>query len=166
MIFQNLNYLISLITTNDARCICGIKSRIAIANAVFSKKKGSFHHQTGRKFTASTTAVSHLEHSFVWCWNLDTSGSKSETPLKSEMWCWWGWRSFRLSVWNMPEYSMRVEEERNSLHITKRKAHWIGHILRRNCLLKHAIERKIEGTGRRGRRRWMVRGQWKFILKV
>jgi hypothetical protein len=34
---------------------------------------------------------------------------------------------------------------------------WIGHILRRNCLLKHVIEGKLEGriemTGRRGRRR-------------
>jgi hypothetical protein len=33
---------------------------------------------------------------------------------------------------------------------------WIGHILRRNCLLKHVTERKIEGrirmTGRRGSR--------------
>jgi hypothetical protein len=37
------------------------------------------------------------------------------------------------------------------------KANWIGHILRRNCLLKHVIEGKVEGriemTGRRGRRR-------------
>jgi len=34
---------------------------------------------------------------------------------------------------------------------------WFGHILRRDCLLKHIIEGKIEGrkgvTGRRGRRR-------------
>jgi hypothetical protein len=36
-------------------------------------------------------------------------------------------------------------------------ANWIGHILCRNCLLKHVIEgkleRRIEMTGRRGRRR-------------
>ena len=39
----------------------------------------------------------------------------------------------------------------------KRKANWIGHILRRNCLLKQVIEGKIkaqmEMTRRRGRRR-------------
>jgi hypothetical protein len=39
----------------------------------------------------------------------------------------------------------------------KKKANWIGHILLRNCLLKHVIEGKleerIEMTGRRGRRR-------------
>jgi hypothetical protein len=51
----------------------------------------------------------------------------------------------------------RVKEERNILHtIKRRKANWIGHILRRNCLLKHVIEGMLEGrtdmTGRRGRR--------------
>jgi hypothetical protein len=34
-----------------------------------------------------------------------------------------------------------------------RKANWIGHILRRNYFLKHVIERNIEVTGRRRRRR-------------
>jgi hypothetical protein len=38
----------------------------------------------------------------------------------------------------------RVKEERNIVHTTKRKANWIGHILRRNCLLKHVIEGKIK----------------------
>ena len=41
--------------------------------------------------------------------------------------------------------------------IRKRKANWIGHILRRNCLLKQVMEGKIKGemevTRRRGRRR-------------
>jgi len=52
---------------------------------------------------------------------------------------------------------LRVNEQRNILHeISKRKANWIGHILRRNCLVKQIIEGKIGGgrvTGRRGRRR-------------
>jgi hypothetical protein len=52
----------------------------------------------------------------------------------------------------------RVKVERNITHTVKRrKANWIGHILRRNCLLKHVIEGKLEArievTGRRGRRR-------------
>jgi len=49
-----------------------------------------------------------------------------------------------------------VKEQRNIQHeISKRKANWIGDILRRNCLLQRVIEGKIkwgiEVTGRRGR---------------
>ena len=50
-----------------------------------------------------------------------------------------------------------VREERHFIHTVKkrRKAKWLGHVLYRNCLLKHVIEGKIEEgvTGRRGRRR-------------
>ena len=53
---------------------------------------------------------------------------------------------------------LRVNEQRNIVHEKrKRKANWIGHILRRNCLLKQVIEGKIKGemdvARRRGRRR-------------
>jgi len=56
------------------------------------------------------------------------------------------------------EVLLRVNEQRNILHeIRQRKANWIGHILRRNCLLKQVLERKIKGemevAKRRGRRR-------------
>jgi len=55
------------------------------------------------------------------------------------------------------EVLLTVKEQRNILHeISKRKANWIGHILRRNCLLQRVIKGKIKGgieeTGRRGRR--------------
>ena len=55
------------------------------------------------------------------------------------------------------EVLLRVNEQSNILHeIRKRKADLIGHILRRNCLLKQVIEGKIKGgievTKRRGRR--------------
>ena len=53
---------------------------------------------------------------------------------------------------------IRVNEQRNILHeIRKRKANWIGHILRGNCLLKQVTKGKIKGemevARRRGRRR-------------
>jgi replicative superfamily II helicase len=75
-----------------------------------------------------------------------------------EMWCW---RKMEISWTDRvrnKEVLRRVKEERNILHtIKRRKANWIGHILRRNCLLKHVIEGKLEGRiemmGRRGRRR-------------
>jgi hypothetical protein len=38
----------------------------------------------------------------------------------------------------------RVNWEKNIIHTIKsRKANWIGHILRRNCILEHVIEGKI-----------------------
>jgi hypothetical protein len=66
------------------------------------------------------------------------------------------------------EVLLRVSEQRNILHeIRKRKTNWIGHILRRNCLLKHIIEGNKEV--RRGRRCNLLlddlkerRGYWKL----
>jgi len=74
----------------------------------------------------------------------------------------WYWRRMEKISWTdhvrNEEVLLRVNEQRNILHeISKRKANWIGHILRRNFLLQRVIEGKkkggIEVTGRRGRRR-------------
>jgi hypothetical protein len=51
------------------------------------------------------------------------------------------------------EVLLGVKEQRNILHeMSKRKGNWIGHILRRNSLLKQVIKGKIkwgiEVTGR------------------
>ena len=76
-----------------------------------------------------------------------------------EMWCS---RRIGKIIWiehvRNEKVLLRVKEQRNILHeISKRKSNWIGHILRRNCLLQRVIEGKIKGgikiTGRRGRRR-------------
>ena len=62
----------------------------------------------------------------------------------------------------------------NIVHTIKRsEANWIGDILRRNCLMKHVVQGKIEGriavTGKRRRRRKQLlndlkekRGCWKL----
>ena len=48
---------------------------------------------------------------------------------------------------------LTVNDQRNILHeISKRKANWIGRILRRNCLLKRVIEGKIKGGDRSDRK--------------
>jgi hypothetical protein len=74
-----------------------------------------------------------------------------KTPLwkyleNYEMWCW---RRMEKISWTdrvRNEILHRLKEERNILHtIKRRKVNWIGHILRRNCLLKHVIEVKMEG---------------------
>jgi hypothetical protein len=62
------------------------------------------------------------------------------------MWCW---RRMEISWTDRvrnEEVLHRDKEERNIIHtIQRRKANWIGHTLRRNCLLKHVIEGKLEG---------------------
>ena len=55
------------------------------------------------------------------------------------------------------EVLQRIMEERNILRkIKRRKANWIGNTWRRNCLLEHVMDGKMEGrievTKRRGRR--------------
>ena len=44
------------------------------------------------------------------------------------------------------EVLLRVKEQRNILHETsKGKPNWIGHILRKNCLLQQVIDGEIKG---------------------
>jgi len=72
--------------------------------------------------------------------------------------CCWGKTEISQTDRVENEVLPTFKEERNILHVIKgRKANWLGHILRGNCLLKYITEIKIEGriemTGRRGRRR-------------
>jgi hypothetical protein len=154
---EYFNYFGSLIT-NDARCTREIKSRIVTAEAAFNKK------------TLFTSKVDlKLRKKLVKCyiWSIALYGAETWTLRKAdqkylesfETWCW---RRMEKISWTdrvrNEEVLHRVKEERNIVQtIQRRKANWIGHILHRNCLLKHVIEGKLEGKiemmGRRGRRR-------------
>jgi len=133
--------------TNDGRCTCEIKSRIAMAKAPFNKKRALF---------ASTMGVK-LRKKLVKCyiWSIALYGTETWTLLavvqkhleSFEMWCWRRMEKIRWTnhVRN-EEVLLRVKEQSNILHeISKRKANWIGHILRRNCLLQRVIEGRIKG---------------------
>jgi hypothetical protein len=76
-----------------------------------------------------------------------------------EKWCW---RKLEKISWTDPvrnkEVLHAVKADRIILNaIKKKKANWICHILRRNCLLKHVTEGKVQGRievkERLGRRR-------------
>ena len=75
------NHFGSMIT-NCATCTCDSKSRIATAKVAFNKKDDSFQHQIGLKLKKATSTMLYFEHSFVWCWNFDTSESISEIHEK------------------------------------------------------------------------------------
>ena len=86
-------------------------------------------------------------------WTLRAADQKSLESF--EMWCW---RRMEKISWTdhlrNEEVLFRVNEQRNILHeIRKRKANWIDHILRRNCLLKQVIEGKVKGEMEVTRRR-------------
>jgi hypothetical protein len=98
----------------------------------------------------------HLVHSFeTW-----TPRRVDQKCLESfEVWCW---SRMEKIIWtdrvSNEELLHRGTEERKILPtIHRTKANCISWTLRRNCLIKHAtgvdIERRIEVTRRRGRRR-------------
>ena len=72
---ESFKYLGSILT-NDGRCTCEIKCRIAMAKAEFNKKRALFTS------TLDLELGKKLVKCYVWCWNLDASGSRSETPGK------------------------------------------------------------------------------------
>jgi hypothetical protein len=85
------------------------------------------------------------------------------------MWCW---RRIEKISWTdrvRNEELCRVTEKRNILRRTKRrKINWIGHIIRKDCPLKHIIQAKIEGgiemTGRQGEIRKQLLDDLKEII--
>jgi len=140
--------LLGSILTNYGRCTCEIKYRIAMAKAAVNKR-------------ALFTSILDLElrKKLVKCyigsislygvetWTLRTVDKKHLERF--EMWCW---RRMKKISWTNhvknEELLLRVKEQRNILHeISKRQANWIGHILRRNCLVQRVIEGKIKGGG-------------------
>jgi len=126
-----------------------------MAKAAFNKKKSLF----------TSKLELNLRKKLVKCyiWSMALYGAETWTLRAAyqkylgsfEMWCW---RRMEKIIWTdhvkNEEVLLRVNEQRNILHeIRKRKADWIGHILRRNCLLKQVIEGKIKGEMEVKRRR-------------
>ena len=131
---ESFKYLGSILT-NDGRYTCEIKCTIAMAKAVFNKKRALF----------TSTLDLELRKKLVkfYIWSIGLYGAETwilravdqEHLERFEMWCW-----------RNEEVLLRVKEQKNILHeISKRKANWICHILRRNCLLQQVIEGKIKG---------------------
>jgi hypothetical protein len=88
-----------------------------------------------------------LEKCYIWSialygagtWTLRAVDKKNLESF--EMWCWKrmeiSWTDHMINE----EVALRAKEQKNILHeMSKRKANWIGHILRRNCLIQQVIE--------------------------
>src|SRR6187551_1651936 len=75
-----------------------------------------------------------------------------------EMWLWRRMEGVRWEdrVTN-EEVLKRIGEKRQVIRdIKKRKGNWLGHVMRRDCLLRDAIEGAVEGKRKRGRRRYQL----------
>ena len=145
-----------------------LKLRAQIAAPATSKKH--LHSAFNKKKTLFTGKLDlNLRKKLIKCyiWSMALYGAETWTLRAAdrkymesfEMWCW---RRMEKISWTdhvrNEEVLLRVNWQRNILYeIRKQKANWIGHILRRNCLLKQVIEGKIKGemevARRWGRRR-------------
>jgi hypothetical protein len=118
-----------------------------MAKAAFNKKRSLF----------TITLDLELRKKLVKCyvWSIALYGAETWTlravdqkHLESfEMWCWRRMEKISWTDHVRNEYVLfRVKKQRNILHeIRKRKVNWIGHILRRNCLLQQVTEGKRQG---------------------
>jgi hypothetical protein len=134
---EYFNYLGSIIT-DDARCTCEIKSRIAMAKPAFNKKKALFTSKVELNLRQKLVLYDAVT------WTLQKVDQKYLEIF--EMWCW-----RRIDIrWTdrvrNEEVLERVKEGRNILQtIKRRKANWIAYILHWNYLLQHVINGKIDG---------------------
>jgi len=127
-----------------------------MAKAAINKKKTLF----------TSTLDLNLRKKLIKCciWSMALYGAETWTLRAADekylesFEVWW-WRRMEKVSWtdHVRNEVLKVNEERNIVpEIRKWKANWIGHIVRRNCLLKHVIEGKIrretEVTRRRERR--------------
>jgi hypothetical protein len=87
-----------------------------------------------------------------YIWSTDLYATESWTFRKAdqkylesvEMRCW---RRLEKISWTDRVRNEELQSQRGTEYPTynkKKEGNWIGHILRRNCLLKHVIEGKIE----------------------
>jgi len=120
----------------------------------FSYNEDNCHHQIGLKFIEQSTQLLYLEQSFIWCWNLAISDSRSELPSR-----FWDivWRRMEKISWTdhvRNELLYRVRDGSILQTINRGKAKWIGHSLHKNWLLNQLMKerQKDKVMGRRGRR--------------
>lgn len=161
---KNFKYLGGMIYTNGS-CTQEIRCRISMGKTAFLKVKD---------LLTSKRIPLKLRKRFAKCyiWSVVLYGSETWTVRKKEekyleSFEMWLWRRMENIKWSdkirNEEVLRRVGEERRILEtIRERKASWIGHILRRDCLQRRIMEGAIEGRRSRGRRKF---GMLTDILK-
>ncbi|KAJ4430062.1 hypothetical protein ANN_22271 [Periplaneta americana] len=115
-------------------------------------------------FTADVRAVLEQLSAFVWSvalYGAETWALRRNEEKRIEAFEICIWRRLERVKWTdrirNEAVLERMDEERMMLKLTrKRKRNWLGHWLRRNCLLKDALEGMENGRRVRGRRRYQM----------
>ena len=142
----------------NMNCCQEVKQRIAMAKEAFNRKRIIF----------CRPLVKELRKRLVKCfvWSVALYGAKTWTLRRNEQkrleaFEMWIWRRMERLKWTDKIKNAavleKVGEGRIILElIKKKKRNWLGHWLRRNCLLKDAKEEMVNGKKVRGRRRFQI----------
>ena len=154
---HQFKYLGSLLS-EDGRSEKEIRARIAMAKNAFNR------HQKLLSSNLEKNLKKRLVKSLVWSvllYGSETWTMKKADVKRLESCEMWMWRRMEKISWRdrvrNEEVLRRVGEERSLLvTVWKRKAKWIGHIMRSDGLLRVVMEGRMMGKRSRGRRRMMM----------
>ena len=129
-----------------------------MAKEAFNRKKSIFCGPLEKELRK------RLVKCFVWSvalYGAETWTLRRNEKRRLEAFEMWIWRRLERVKWTdrirNEAVLERVGETRTMLKlIRKRKRNWLGHWLRRNCLLKDALEGMVNGRKVRGRRRYQM----------
>ena len=81
---ENVEYFsyLGIMITKSARCTGSLTFRIATAKAAFKRKQNLCTSKFDLNWRKKVVKMPKVEHSFVWCWNLDIMENRSEIPGK------------------------------------------------------------------------------------
>jgi len=116
------------ILTNDGKCTCEIKCRIATSKAAFNKKRTLFTSTMDLEFRKK------LVKCYIWSialYGTETWTLRAVDPKYLESFKLWCWRRMEKISWTdhvrNKEVLLTVKDQRNILQeIRKRKANWIA----------------------------------------
>jgi hypothetical protein len=101
--------------TNDGRCTCEIKSRIAMANVAFNKKRGLFSYKTDLELRKKRAQCYILS---IALYGAETGTLQAVDQKHLESFETWRWRRMEKIGWNEDvrnKLLLRVREQRNIL---------------------------------------------------
>ena len=128
-------------------CCQEVKQRIAMAKEAFNRKRSIFCRPLEKELRKRRVKC------FVWSvalYGAETWTLRWNEQKRLEAFETWIWRTMAHVKWTDKIKNAVVLEGRIMLELMKRKRNWLGHWLRRNCLLKDASRRngKLEESSR------------------